>query len=436
MWRRVLFRLKERWVHPHLKSILSQMRQNSRLSRDQWQRLHQRLIVEVLQQAAHCPYYARIIEQRNIDITKPESLSEFPVVTKREIEENLDDMVNPFYRGRLQSVLSSGSTGVPGRVLRSKPSLDWGYGAGEFCKERYGVDPAARTLRVWGAGHRFSPSLRKRIGTRVSLAKNRAIGVYYFYAYDISAERVQREWPAIVRWKPQVLHGYTTALFMLAQFVQESQLDGRSLGLKLAISDAEKLYPAQRALIEEVFGCPVAEWYGCCEIGIMATPCTAGRLHVQEDMVHLEIVDGSIVATVLRETGMPLIRYNLADEGELDHEPCSCGLATTVLQEVTGRTIDVILGVDGRRIPGEVIIQIVHELRGVRKYQVKQKARDRFLVQVEISRPLSKEDKDRVVTQFRQQLGGPVTVDIEVVDTLPNEKSGKFRWLVSELGRD
>lgn len=433
MWRRWFFWLKERAVHPNLHAVLAQMQRNERLSRDEFRHLQHRLITRTLQQAKDCPYYAGIFQQRGIDVDNPQSLSRVPILTKREIQENSAALANRSYRGRLKVVVSSGSTGAPGRFYRSRPSLEWGYASGVRCKQWWGINPAARTIRLWGQSARFSLSIRTRTLGRLSGLKNRAVGTYDFAAYNLTLEKIQRQWPTIVNWKPKIIHGYATAVYLLARFVQECGLDGRSLGLSGVIVESEKFYSFQRSLIEEVFGCPVLEWYGCCETGVIATPCRHGRLHVREDMVFLEIVNGSIVVTTLRENAVPLIRYDTADEAELDHQPCPCGMPTAVLADMKGRTCDLIQDTDGQLVHPWAIDHILRPLPGIRKYKVVQKALNAVQVQVESQQPLAAQIKDRLIAQFRQQLGAGVTVRVEEVDQIPTDPSGKFRWITSEL---
>lgn len=433
MWRRALFRLKERWAHPQLENILSEMRYNDRIAQNELRDLQRKLISQTLRDATNCPYYRRLFEEHKIDCMKPECLSKIPVLTKTRVETHLSELCNPLYRGRMRLCLSSGSTGTPGHFYRTTESICWAYASGMRCMERFGIEPGERTLRLWGRGSQFSPSIKTRAKAHFAAWKDWAVGVYNLCAYNLSPERIRQEWKAITRWKPRVVHGYTTAIVLLAKYVKENDFDGRALGVSTAIVESEKLYPEQRSLIEEVFGCRVLEWYGACEVGVIATPCSLGRLHIREDMVYLEIIDGSIVATSLRERGMPLIRYSLGDEGILDPNPCSCGMPMAVLKEIEGRTCDVIRGVDGRSVHGAAIFHIMHQLPNVRKFKVVQKTLELCEVLVETKSVLTKDEKKRVLAQFRGQLGGKVSLRFQEVEQLPTEKSGKFRWIVSEM---
>ena len=433
MWHSWLYRLKERLVHPNLKVVLAEMQRNDRLSRDELRDLQRHLIARTFQQAANCEFYDRIFKERELDISRPDALSQLPILTKENVQEHLEKLVDRSYRGRLRVAVTSGSTGTPGRFYRTRPAVDWGYASGVRCMQWWDLNPAARTMRIWGRSSQFNPSMQARARAGLRSLKDWAVGTYNVSAYNLAVDQVRRQWKSIIRWKPSVIHGYVTGVYLLAQFLQEAGLDGRFLGLNAVIVESEKLYPFQRSLIEETFGCPVLEWYGACEFGVIATPCPAGRLHIREDMVHVEIVDGLIIVTTLREHAMPLIRYDIGDEGEIDPEACPCGMPTTVLASVKGRTHDLIQRADGGFVHGEVFSHILEQLPDVRKFKVIQKTRDLVHIQVESRRPISPRDRNRVVAQVQQQLGREMTISLEQLEEIPVEKSGKFRWIVSEL---
>ncbi len=433
MWQRSLFRLKERLVHPHLSAALDEMARNDRLSRPEFLDVQDRLIVRTLRQAAKCPYYARLFEQKRVDVDNPRSLAKLPLLTKQAVQAHRQDLVNAAWRGKLEEVATSGSTGTPGRFYRTRFGQDWGYGSAVRSRQLWDLDPAARTIRLWGRSGQFNRSWLGRLRAKAALWKNRPIGILEISAYNLSQRQIRRRWPEMVGWKPEVINGYVTAVYLLAQFVRECGLDGRALGLSAVIVEAEKLYGFQRDAIREVFGCPVLELYGCSEIGVIAGPCPKGKLHVREDFVHLEIVDGAIVVTTLREPGMPLLRYVVGDEGTLADGACGCGLPTAVLADIQGRTHDLIRRVDGGFVHGEIFSHILERVPDVRRFRVVQRSVAEFDVLTEPAGAVSAADRNRVTAQFRDQLGGDVVLDFRESDAIETEASGKFRWVASEV---
>jgi phenylacetate-CoA ligase len=107
--------------------------------------------------------------------------------------------------------------------------------------------------------------------------------------------------------------------------------------LRAFLVAGESLSPARRAAISRAWGGKtVIEDYGSTETGSLAGECVRGRLHLWDDRLHFEVVNGSLVVTPLQREAMPLVRYDLEDEVRLGTQACECGSAAPTL-EVLGR---------------------------------------------------------------------------------------------------
>lgn len=161
------------------------------------------------------------------------------------------------------------------------------------------------------------------------------------------------------------------------------------------MTSAEVLEPADRQLIEEVFGCPVFNRYGCREVGVIASECPAHQgLHIAAEGLLVEIVQGNdpvrpgesgaILVTDLLNLGMPLIRYRIGDMGTWEEGQCPCGRGLPRLREVSGRVTDFLVGADGRLVSGVYLatyvvarrtslgqVQILQEEPGRVRYRIK-----------------------------------------------------------------
>lgn len=122
------------------------------------------------------------------------------------------------------------------------------------------------------------------------------------------------------------------------------------------ISVAEVLEPQERVRLETAFDTPVHQIYQCTE-GLLAVSCSRGALHIQEDLVALQLerldADGvspgsepdtarfTPIVTDLWRQSQPILRYRLNDVLRLDPRSCSCGSGFRVLAQVEGRCDDV-----------------------------------------------------------------------------------------------
>ena len=81
--------------------------------------------------ASHCwenvPYYRRLWEDLGLgpdSITQVDDLQQLPVLTKRLIRENFDDLIARNYQGQLISKATGGSTGEPLRFGHCRDAYD------------------------------------------------------------------------------------------------------------------------------------------------------------------------------------------------------------------------------------------------------------------------------------------------------------------------
>ena len=122
------------------------------------------------------------------------------------------------------------------------------------------------------------------------------------------------------------------------------------------VSVAEVLEPQDESRIANVFDVPVHQIYQCTE-GLLALSCSRGSLHIQEDIVAIQLEpaareessaspDGSaprwipIVTDLWRHT-QPIIRYRLNDVLSLSSDRCGCGSAFRVISRIEGRCDDI-----------------------------------------------------------------------------------------------
>jgi phenylacetate-CoA ligase len=80
---------------------------------------------------------------------------------------------------------------------------------------------------------------------------------------------------------------------------------------------------------------------------------------------------------------------------------------------------------------GLSLIYILRDLQGVRFFKVVQESRARTCVQLVIDGTFAPDSIARIIMGFKQRLGADVQVTVELVDNIPAEKSGKFRYIIS-----
>ncbi|NEW05748.1 adenylate cyclase [Paenibacillus sp. SYP-B3998] len=167
---------------------------------------------------------------------------------------------------------------------------------------------------------------------------------------DIHVERLNKQNPTLLVAPPSMLR-------LIAELQQAGKLH---IAPERIVAVAEVLETIDRAYIEETFGSTVHQVYQCTE-GLLATTCSHGTLHLNEDIVCIqkEYVDQRLgkfvpIVTDFSRSTQPIVRYRLNDLLTEQLEPCPCGSPFTAIAQIEGRCDDVfdLLSLAGdQRIP-------------------------------------------------------------------------------------
>jgi phenylacetate-CoA ligase len=247
---------------------------------------------------------------------------------------------------------------------------------------------------------------------------------------------------ALQAFAPDVVYGLPSALLETGRLLQQH---GSRLSVRAVFTSGELIHRLARENLASAFQAPVYDVYGTSETKEIAWQCPAGKMHVNADVVHLEAVDdtgrslpagteGDLVATLLVNQAMPLLRYRTGDRGTLLAETCSCGCSMPLLGVVTGRTADILVMLGGHRISPYALTSAIERIPGVLRYQVSQLDQARVRVRAILE---AAADRTVVTAQVRSALRYEVApfldADVEFVDRLPSGPLAKFR-VVEPLG--
>jgi phenylacetate-CoA ligase len=379
--------------------------------------------------ARNNPFYGRRMQSAGIEWADPilqldpyRALAALPPVSKLELR---GAGTRVFDGGRIHpdwySSASSGSTGEPFRA--------W-YEPRAWARLKYLVKLRARVACGLDPGDRVAlldaikpaplpPLLWVRRWSRISVLQP---------APAVAA--------ALQDFAPDVLYGLPSALLDAGRILQQH---GTRVRVRMVFTSGELLQPRIRENLARAFGAPVYDVYGTSETKEIAWQCPDGEMHVNADVVHLEAVDeagcslppnreGDLVATVLVNRAMPLLRYRTGDRGLLRSGRCSCGCPMPLLGVVTGRTADILVMRDGHRISPYALTSAIERIPGVVRYQVSQLDQTRVRVRAIVD---AVADRTAVTTQVRTALRHDVApfldADVEFVDRLPTGPRAKFR---------
>jgi phenylacetate-coenzyme A ligase PaaK-like adenylate-forming protein len=382
------------------------------------------------------PYYGAqfaALGLRVDDIRSLDDLRHLPFLTKPLIREHTEQLKSKRAR-RLVRYNTGGSTGEPLVFYMGIERISHDVAAKWRATRWWDVDIGDPEVVLWG-----SPvELGKQ--DRIKEWRDRLLRSHLLPAFAMSEENMRRYLARIAATRPRMLFGYASALALLARFAEAERREMSRLGIKVAFTTGETLYPDQRAVIERVFGAPVANGYGSRDAGFIAHQCPHGALHISEHII-VELLgadgepvtegqSGEVVTTHLATGDFPFIRYRTGDMA-VAGRPCPCGRGLPALAEVQGRTTDFIHTPSGVAMHALALIYEVRDKPGVKAFKFVQAA-DLSLELFLVAGPeLTAEIEQSIRTGVLRRVGPDASLAIRRVDAIPPEKSGKYRYVVS-----
>lgn len=413
---------------------LSQWLKPDQLQAEQGRRLRA-FLIDI---GARVPYWQDLFTELRFDpasVRSAADLQALPLLTKSTIRSHSDSMKAQGH-GPLTRYNTGGSSGQPLVFYIGKNRKSHDVAAKWRATRWWGVDIGDPEAVIWG-----SP-IEHGTQDRIRHFRDRLMRSTLLPAFEMSDAKLDEFVLWLRRERPRMLFGYPSALTYIAKHAQKRGLALNNLGVKVAFVTSERLYDEQRSAISGSFGCPVANGYGGRDAGFLAHECPQGGMHLSAEDIVVEIVDpegrpvpagtlGEIVVTHTATAEFPFVRYRTGDIGSLDDQLCKCGRGLPLLKDLQGRTTDFVVASDGTVMHGLALIYVLRNLSGIEGFKVTQLTRTHTRVQLVADTGFDNGILPGIEAAFKKRLGADVVVDVELVDAIALEKSGKFRYVVS-----
>jgi phenylacetate-CoA ligase len=447
------------WVSKHLLYLPTQwlrgegvVRHLADLEASQWlpaqellARQDARLRELVRHAAGRVPLYRDAFRAAGVDPDRfrgREDLARLPVLEKDAARTAGQRIVAEGSDARLDARKTSGSTGIPMPVVKSRDAYARIRAIWYRYSLWYGIDIGDRQGRFLGHPVSWRGVLREDVQDFI-LNKHRLDPVY------LTPTHMRRYWRRVLRHPLDYVYGYPSAMIAFARFLQEDGEDPRRSGARVLLCTGENLVPTQRAWLAKAWGARVVNEWGCTESGVIAFECPEqGRLHLSADNLAIEFLagdrparpgePGDVVVTDLYSLDAPLIRYRLGDVATpSDGSPCPCGRGLPTIERIEGRSSEMITLDDGRQVHSEVFHYISDEISAldpsIETFRVRRTTPTRFTIELVAAASLAPSTADRLREIVARILGSRVELSVEQVPELPRDPSGKLRYFVSEI---
>ncbi len=413
--------------------------QSLRLRRNQWlgpselRLIQQRKLRKVIRHAyEHVPYYRRLFDSAGIRsdaIRGPEDLCKIPITSRRELQAlPVGDITQ---RGldlhRCMKVKTTGTTGTPLDILIGPHEVRYRGVVLRRIFSSYGCRLTGKWVRVTNA---LIPAPRHWYQ---SLGIRRVKLVNILRPMEDQIRIIREE-------KPDVLEGFASGIRAIAETVKREKI--RGICPKIVITGAEMLTEESREIIEEVLGVKVFDLYNSWEFGSIAWECQEhAGYHVNADGLIVEVIrdgreavpgeSGKIVITSLSAFAMPFIRYALGDIATMSDRRCPCGRGLPLLERIEGRADDVIKIPGGKTVAPYLITQVLRYIPGIHRFRFVQERDGHCRVEIVEGTGFSPDTVEEIKKSLRKILGQDLHLDVQTVDEIPHDPSGKLRVVLS-----
>lgn len=299
------------------------------------------------------PPYRKKMEEAGVtpeDIKSLKDLSRLPFVTKQDMRDNYPFGLFAVDKEELVRIhASSGTTGKPTVVGYTKRDLQmW-------------TECVSRIAAMGGATKKDVAQICFGYGMFTG-----ALGLHYGLE-NIGAAMVpsstgnsEKQIMYMQDFGTTLLVATPSYALRLAEVALSMGIDpAKDLQVKIGLVGSELLTDAMRAEMHKLWGedMLVTSNYGMSELmgpGVSGECQYLDGMHINEDYFIPEIIDpktgevlpagekGELVITCIYKEGLPLIRYRTKDVTRLIYEPCKCGRTTCRMENLDGRTDDML----------------------------------------------------------------------------------------------
>jgi phenylacetate-CoA ligase len=266
---------------------------------------------------------------------------------------------------------------------------------------------------------------------------------FQFSPFHISEETVPAYLKQLRRYKPEYVHGYPSAITLVAELLARS---GETLPVRAVLLGSESVFPEQREQIQQAFEGDILSWYGHSERLILAGECEeTDTYHAIPDYGWLEIVDeegqpvadgesGELVGTGFWNRAMPLIRYRTGDRARRLPRECACGRSYLRFDNVEGRwQQEYVIGRNGAKISVAALNMHGPFYDRVLRYQYFQSQPGQLELRILPGEGFGEADVRALHQAFQNRVTDELVVAVKVVDEIPLTARGKLRRLIQEI---
>lgn len=409
-------------------------------SQEKLEEYQMRQLAKLLNHAyENVPYYRKMFDDRGLkpkNIQNFDDLRKLPFLTKDKFKQHFAELVikNVKLTG-LPMRSTSGTTGKPLQFYENSNTEQKELAFIHHQWSRVGFKPADPMIKLKGAIIRSNkPVDFDRINKVLRLSPridSKEIVRYYL-------EKMQQ-------FGASFFHGYPSTIGVFASMIKKYGFSV-PFRLKAVLFASEAIYPWEREVTQEVFNCRIYSHYGATEKVVLAGECQHTPYYhfiPQYGITELDIDTNEIIGTGFLNYVNPFIRYRTTD---IASQPVASGCEACgrqyypVFSSVEGRLEDFIITPMGVPISPAVITHPFKKFETIRDTQIIQKSLNciklRIVTWDNCDPKILRRELHQLCKGLQNIVGTDIKIETEQVESVQLSKSGKFKWIISEVSKD
>lgn len=351
------------------------------------------------------------------------ALADVPITSKHAVKAKVEAFFAaavPASEGRVIEKFTSGSTGVPLRVLKTQRHFQINAEENQRLSQGWGRGDHTAVLHTSYAGDGHAPEDITQKGDEG--------GATHWTIYTFASRPI-----ADLLSKVKAPHFNSRPSVVLGVLQEEHDFSF----LRLISTVSEIVSPELTAAIARWPQCRHFDSYGTVETGLLAAACaTCGQYHTATGHAVIEVLrddgkpaqpgeHGRVVVTPLFNLAMPLLRYDLEDYVQVADPKAGCGATRLSFTRIIGRERNLFRLPEGGRItpniPPEDLIAA-----GIRRYKLVQTALDEVDLLYITTDPDAVLALDCAQRLIAEHVSARMRVRLEKVTEMPLSAGGKF----------
>lgn len=371
------------------------------------------------------------------DIDSSVVLQSIPILNKRDIIDNLELIKTIDEREGIVNN-TGGTTGNSMKTVYMKSDVQERIALLDHFRAQHGYKLGKKT--AWFSGkHLIS---EKDISKGICSHYDFINKIRFYSTFHINQDNFDVYWDSLNKFKPEFIVGFPSSVYELCK-IAESRGLSLSKQVKVFFPTAETVTLQHREVIGRVLGCKLVNQYASSEGAPFILECSSGNLHIHPLTGVFEVVDdnlqpsmeGELLVTSFATKGTPLVRYRIGDRIKLspDSMSCKCGSHFPLVERIDGRSNDFLYSSSKGKVYTVSLIDSTKGIDGLLYFQAIQNQKDEITIKLVVNKKFNQLQENNFISNVRLRVGDMININIEYVNEITPEKSGKFRIIKNNL---